>query len=247
VTSRAITAWVVPLKGHAFDLEDLPIYLDESPITVVKRGTAYVLQLPVSVAGPTYEHVGELAAEFLSLVNGAASILIGGFRPVELEGGGFHGVDSNGEIAHTVVQVGTAEARCKGGNVTLAINGVPQTDPRRGSMGLLIQEAAHNRAKADALALVGWPSPSWSELYLVYELVEANTGSRMLSEGWIGKAEAKLFTRTANSYTALGKSGRHGKDRGDPPAKPMLQQAAVTLMRSLVAGWLKASASANDG
>lgn len=85
-------------------------------------------------------------------------------------------------------------------------------------MGLRMKEASHNRAKADALTLVGRPSPSWSELYLIFELVEANVGGRMFADGWIGRTEANLFTRTANSYTALGMAGRHGKDRGDPYA-----------------------------
>jgi hypothetical protein len=239
VTTCAVIAWVVPLKGHAFDLEDLPIYLDGSPVTVVKREASYFLHVSASLAGPTYERVGELATEFLGLINGAASVLIHGYRSIELGTDGFYGIDVNGEIAHTVIQVGTAEARCKGGHVTIAINGVPQEDLRKGLMNRLLREARQDRAKADALALVGRSSPSWSELYLVFELVEANVGRRMYSQGWVDKSEANLFTRTANSYTALGKNGRHGKDRGDPPAKPMQQPDAIALMRSLVAGWLK--------
>ncbi len=61
------------------------------------------------------------------------------------------------------------------------------------------------------MALIGRPSPTWSELYLIFELVEANVGGRMHTEGWIDRTEKKLFTRTANSYTALGREGRHGK------------------------------------
>lgn len=249
MTGRKVTAWIVPLKGHAFDLEDLPIYLEGSPVTVVKREAGHFLQLSTGAAGETHERVGELAAEFLGLINGAAGVLIHGFRQVELEGGGVYGIDANGDVASTVIQVGTAELRSKAGHVTIAINGVAQPDARKGSMNLLLQEATQNRAKADALTLVGRPSPSWSELYLVFELIEANAGSRMYSEGWIGRADARLFTRTANSYTALGKAGRHGKDRGDPPARPMQQQSAIALMRTLVGAWLKDSSATpkNDG
>ena len=101
----------------------------------------------------------------LALVNGAASVLIDGYRPIELEGGAFYGIDENDEVANTVIQVGTAEMRWKGGHVTIAINGVAQPDERKGSMSSLLREALHNRAKADALTLVGRSSPSWSELY----------------------------------------------------------------------------------
>ncbi|TAJ20625.1 MAG: hypothetical protein EPO47_11190 [Rugosibacter sp.] len=250
MTSRQISAWIVPLKGHAFDLEDLPIYLDGSPVTVVKRGDRHFLQISTSVAGTTHERVEELAVDFLGLINGAASVLIDGYRPLEFEGGGFYGIDAIGEVANTVIQVSSAEMRCKAGHVTISVNGVTHEDGRKGLMDQLLREATRNRAKADALALVGRPAPSWSELYLVFELVEANAGSRMYADGWIGRAESKLFTRTANSYTALGKAARHGKDRGDPPTNPMHQRDAVRLMRSLVAGWLKgthAAAGANDG
>lgn len=250
MTRREIAAWVLPLKGHVFDLEDLPIYLDGSPVTVVKRQEGYFLQISTSVAVPSYERVVELANDFLGLINGAASVLLHGHRPIELEGGAYYGIDAQGEIAHTVIQVGTAEARCEAGHMTVVVGGVPQQDHRKGQMASLVSEATRNRAKADALALVGRPSPSWSELYLIFELVEANVGGRMYSEGWIGKTEAKLFGRTANSYTALGRAGRHGKDRGDPPAQPMQQADASLLMRNLVLAWLKHTelgASANDG
>lgn len=239
MASRPISSWVVPLKGHAYDLEELPIYLDGSPVTVVKRGDEYFLQLSSSVAGQTCERVGELAVDFLAVVNGAASVLIAGYRPIELEGGTFYGLNENGEVVDTVVQLRAAEVRCKAGHVTVAIDGAAQPDHRKGSMSSILREALHNRAKADALRLVGRSTPSWAELYLVFELVEANVGRRMFDDGWISQAEAKLFTRTANSYTALGTAGRHGKDRGHPPTEPMQQQAAVTLMRALVAAWVR--------
>ena len=250
MASREITSWIVPLRGHALDLEELLIYLDGSPVAVVKRGESYFLQPSASIAGTTHDRVGELAIEYLGLINGAASVLIDGYRPAELDGGGFYGIDARGDIANTVLQVGCAEMRCKAGHITIAVNGVKQKDNRLGVMDVLLRQAAQDRAKADALALVGRRTPSWSELYLVFELVEANAGSRMYADGWIGRAESTLFTRTANSFTALGKAARHGKDRGDPPVNPMRQQDAVRLMRSLVAGWLKGPdtpASANDG
>jgi hypothetical protein len=250
MTSREITAWIVPLKGHAFDLEDLPLYLDGSPVIVVKRGESHFLQIATSVAGTTHEQVGQLAIDYLALINGAASVLIDGYRNVELEVGHFYGIDAVGNVANTVIQLGSAEMRFKAGHVTVTVNGASQQDSRKGLIDELLRETTRNRAKADALAIVGRPTPSWSELYLVFELVEANAGKRMYSDGWIGKTESKLFTRTANSYTALGKAGRHGKDRGAPPANPMHQGDAVRLMRSLVVAWLKgtrASASANDG
>lgn len=232
-------AWIVPLKGHAFDMENLPIYLHDSPVYIQKREEDYFLVLPTSVAGPTYEDVRRLAYQHLDLINGAASVLQNSFRPLEIVDGPYFGIDAKGNRTHTIVTLGTAEIRCKTGNLTALVNGVPQPDLRAGQATRLLHAAATSSAASDALVIVGRLMPSWSELYLVYELVESNVGGLMYIEGWIGRTEGNLFTRTANSYTALGRAGRHGKDRGTPPAIPMPHQTAINLVRSLVLSWLR--------
>lgn len=218
--ARVTTAWLVPLRGHTFDLEDLPIYLHGSPIQVKKGPDGYHILLPVSLTGPTHERVLELASEFLELLNGAASFLIESYRPVELSQGPYFGVDESGEVAHTFVPLETVEVRCKAGHVTLALNGVAQPDHRAGKVTQVIHAAKGFTAARDALSIIGRVSPSWSELYLVYELVEDNAGSKMYTKGWISKADGERFTWTSNSYTALGRAGRHGKNKGQPPSHP---------------------------
>lgn len=241
-----VTGWIVKLKGHVFDLESLLLYLDGSTVSVVRREKDYFLLLSTDVTGPTYEGVAALALEYVGLINGAASAFIESYRPVELVGDALYGVDASGQITNTVVQIGTAELRCKAGQIGVLMNGVAQPDPRKGSMGAILREATMHPAKADALTILGRQMPNWSELYLVFELVEANVGTRMYDEGWITRSEAKLFSRTANSYSALGREGRHGKDRGDPPEDPMQQSVAVRLMRSLVAKWADGSSSTSN-
>lgn len=238
VTTRPISAWIVSLSGHQFDLEDLPILLHGSAVHVAKREDGYYLVLPRAVAGSAPELIRTLAAEHLALINGAASLLSESFRPIEM-GDACYGVDEHGEVASTVVSVGCGEARAKGGRVLISINGIGQPDARCGAATALLRAAGSSTAAADALVIAGRPAPSWSELYLVYELIESNTGRRMFENGWIQKSDAALFTRTANSYTALGRIGRHGKDRGDPPPKPMALREATTLMRTVAAAWLR--------
>lgn len=244
MVDRAVVAWILPLRGHAFDLADLPIYLHGSTVTVMKRDDGYFLWIAAEVSGEGHERVPAIAADAIEFINGAAGLLIDGFRPIALERGGFFGLDTNGEVANTVLQVDSAEIRFKGEHVTISINGEAQPDQRRGAITALLRETLVHRAKADALALLGRAKPTWSELYLVFELVEANAGGQMYSDGWITKAETKLFTRTANSYTALGRDGRHGSERTAPPSATMSQGAAIALMRALVRNWFKATATA---
>jgi hypothetical protein len=68
----------------------------------------------------------------------------------------------------------------------------------------------------------------------------------MFDRGWISRADASLFTHTANSYTTLRSDGRHGKDRGDPPAQPMLHGVAAKLVCGLVLAWLRHLGSSGD-
>jgi hypothetical protein len=133
VSARATSAWLVPLDGHAFDLEDLPVYLQGSPVDVVSSPGGYQLRLPVGLTGPSHDRVRQLAADFLELLNGAASLLIDGYRPLQLAQGAFFGVDEAGAVMHTVLPVGTGELRSKVGHTTTILNGVRQ--PTRGPDG----------------------------------------------------------------------------------------------------------------
>jgi hypothetical protein len=238
MSTRPISAWIVPLVGHQFDLEDLPLFLEGSVAQVAKREDAYYLVLPTALAGSAPEPIRALAAEHLALINGASSLLSESFRPIAL-GEALYGIDSEGHVANTVIQIGSAELRMKGGHVTSSVNGIARPDARVGAALPIMRAAAASTAAADILVIVGRLNPTWSELYLVYELIKSNCGGRMFDLGWIQKSDATLFCRTANSYTALGRKARHGKDRGQPPQSPMPQHEAKTLMRALAAGWLR--------
>lgn len=196
------------------------------------------MQISTSVIGDDSERIADVANEYLSLINGAAALFFNDFHPLEL-GDGFFGIDANGDIAHTVIQARSVVMRMKAGHVVIAVNGEALPDERTGAMSNILRCATEDRGKADALALIGRPSPTWSELYLVFELVEANIGGGMYSEGWISKADANRFRRTANSYTALGKAARHGKDTAQPPSTLLTHCAATDLMRNLVVRWFK--------
>lgn len=244
--SRLVAVWHVPLEGHLLDLEELPVYLDGYPVRVVHAKGRFYLVLPVAITGPSYDRVLVVASSFVDLINGAASLLIDSYHPVALANGAFFGADESGSIVITVAQMGTAEERCKASHITAFVGGVPRPDARQGKIARLV-EAAQTVAAKDALVLIGRPSPTWTELYLVYELVEANVGGRIYSENWIPRSQGKLFTRTANSYTALGRASRHGKEKFQPPSQPMSQREATQLIRTLVEAWLTQPAGSSAG
>lgn len=245
VAKREIASWVVPLVGDEFDLEDLLLWLAWQDAYVTKRDGAFVLVIPASIIGDNYEPVRAFAKEQLELINGAGRLLNPSFRPLFLADTLF-GVDSAGIVLQTVVAVNPAEERDKAGSVRAVIGGKVQPDPREGAASPLLRAASLSPRARDVLTIVGRPTLTWSELYLLFELVQADVGGQMLDLGWISPGEANLFTHTANSYSTLRGDGRHGKDKDKPPAHPMPHGVATTLACGLVQAWLRHLGASGD-
>ena len=235
---RPIASWIVPLVGHQFDLEDLPLWLSGQDVHVAPRDDTFVLVIPSAIVGHNYEPVRAFAEGHLELMNGTGRLLSSAFRPLSLADGLF-GVDSAGVVLHTVVAVNGVEARGKAGSVRAAVGGKVQPDPREAAASPLIRAASLSPRARDALSIVGRPTLTWSELYLLFELVQADVGGQMFELGWLSRNDATLFTHTANSYSTLRSDGRHGKDEDDPPAHPMQHGTAVTLVCGLILAWLR--------
>ena len=242
---RQIASWMVPLVGHQFDLEDLPLWFAGLDVHVEPRDNGFALVIPTQIVGDSYEPVRAFAEEQLALVNGIGRLLSSSYRPISLTDNLF-GVDSAGAVRNTVVAVGSAEMRVKAGSVRVVIGGKAQPDPAEGAASSLMRAASRSPRAHDALIIIGRPNLTWSELYLLFELVEAEVGGQMFDLAWISRSDADLFTRTANSYSVLRSGGRHGKDRGDPPAQPMQHGLAVTLVRALVLAWLSHVGAPDD-
>lgn len=235
-------AWVAKLKGHLFDMEDLEHWTHGNYIHVKKVDKEqYALVLPFTVAGRDHKEANTRAQAHLTSLNGALSLLEYGYRPVELAGG-MSTIDAQGVPRGVYLEVHGAESRSKCGRVSLAVNGVTQSDPTLGAAGKFCELAERSGAVRDALLLVGKPQPLWSELYIAMELVKANCSAELEHSGWIDSKRYDLFCHTANNFTALGVLGRHGPRKGNPlvpPPNPMTQEEATHLIRSLVHEWIK--------
>ena len=235
---RKVASWIIPLIGHQFDLEDLPYWLDGQDVHVVLRNDTFVLVIPSAIVSEDYEPVREYAEEQLQLINGIGRLLSPSFQPLSLSDKIF-GLDANGTTTQTIFAVNKAESREKAGTVRAILGGNIQPDPRKGTAMPFIKAASISPLAKDALIIVGRPTLTWSELYILFELVQSDIGGKMFEIGWISKYDADLFTYTANSYRALRTNGRHGKDRGVPPRKPLRQHTAEKLIRDLVLNWLQ--------
>jgi hypothetical protein len=236
MSANPVAAWIVPLKGHLFDLEDLPHHMEGSPVSVINRDEGWYLRIPSEVVGHNFEPVLPAATEYVALLNGICAVQLHDVRPLELASGEFYGLDAYGQVVHTVVRVNTPGVRLKLGHVDQHSSAHRQTP--KGMFAPLLREASTTPAKADALTIVGRSRLNWSDLYLVFALVEAGVGKQMYSKRWISRLDAELFMRTVQAHTALGGSRSKRAAVQEPPVTLMTLKTALDLMRRLVARWL---------
>lgn len=239
-----IDSWILPLVGHQFDLEELQHWLEGMDVQVTPHDEGHALVIPTAVVGADYKSVRNFAEKQLELLNGIGSLLNLKFQPVSLTSS-LYGIDSSGAIISTIASIGTAEYRMKGNPVNLTVGGKSQPDPQKLIASHLLRASTISMHAHDALIISGRPALTWSELYLLFELVESDVGSKMLDFGWIQKSEKRLFEQTANSYSALRSQGRHGKDKGSAPSKPMQLSDATNLIKGLVLAWLTHLSTSN--
>jgi hypothetical protein len=227
------------LTGHTLDLEDLKHWTADNPISVVKAEKRYDLVMPFGVVGTYHEEVRKRAGTYMVALNGIGAVFGDAYAGVELSGG-MYTIDETGQRRDAFLQIQGASMRIRGGRVSLAVNGQSMSDPTRGLAAPFLAVAEGTTAARDALQIIGRPLPSWSELYVAYELDEANSGGgEMIKAGWIGEDELNLFRRTVNNYNTLGVHARHAKSEWVAPANPMTHPQAVALIRRLVGAWLK--------
>jgi hypothetical protein len=77
-------------------------------------------------------------------------------------------------------------------------------------------------------------------LYNICDVIQKGTSGKKI-EGWPSEKQIERFTRTACSPDVVGDEARHGVQKGDPPAKPMLLPEARLLIDTMLALWLENS------
>lgn len=168
--------------------------------------TALSLLIPAEIASESPEPVRSIAEQHVQYINGIGRLLNPDFRPIAVTDRLF-GLSADGAVVHTVVALDSGEFRMKGGGMGVKIGDRVLSDSQEAAGAPFLKAASRSRRARDALILIGRDHPSWSELYLPFELVEAEVGGRMYTMGWAPEPQAVLFTRTANSYSTLGPRG----------------------------------------
>jgi hypothetical protein len=250
VASDKTIAWVMRLKPGCD--EKLPELTKGSHVYVIKRDDGFYLYLPFDEAGESYEKVTDVAQEWIPLLNGAYVSTEDFSGPMELDSFNVSGIDAEGNLTDRIVNAGTAHLRIRGGTFTmqaevwrngeLVIDEETEQQELIGAMATLLEKVKDSDHKKQALIIIGTKPPTWTQLFVAFELVEDDVGGSMFDMGWISKDDANLFGWTLNNHETLGIDGRHGPKKGyKPPPKPMTHEEAVRLIKKLILAWINHS------
>lgn len=233
--------WWVRLEGEERDLRDLAMHFNAPSLEILEEDGVFWLGSSEFAALADPEKVQQRGRALVALASGALHVEFGRFAPprvtaaviVDERGAKKHFVHVSSSIRmHGEINARVERSRPDGSVEIVELVAPPvQTSE-------WVELARRDADLEDVLAILGREDVRWHDLYHVFEIVEAEVGGRMFSEGWVTKAAVKRFTQTANSRRAIGGEARHGHDRFDPPKKPLPRKEAHALVLGLVRRWL---------
>jgi hypothetical protein len=233
--------WWVKLEGDERDLRELAAHFDSPALEVIQDDALYWLG-SADFAGLTDpEAVKARGRLLLTLASGALHVEFGRFDPPRITAAVL--VDESGakqnfiHVSSSIRLHGEINARVQRTRPDGQIEVVELVAPPA-QTSEWADLARNDTDLEDVLAILGRDDVRWHDLYHVFEVVEADVGSRMFADEWTTKAAIERFTRTANSRHAIGGEARHGHDRFQPPKNPLSQREAHDLVLGLVRHWL---------
>jgi hypothetical protein len=233
--------WWVKLEGEERDLRELAAHFNSHAIEVIQEDNSCWLGSADFVGLTDPEAVKARGRVLLALASGALHVEFGRFDPPRITAAVL--VDENGAKQnfihvsssirlHAEINARVQRIRPDGQTEVIELVAPPAQTSEWADL------ARHDTDVEDILAILGRDDVRWHDLYHVFEVVEADVGSRMFADGWTTKAAIERFTRTANSRHAIGGEARHGHDRFQPPKNPLSQREAHDLVLGLVRHWL---------
>jgi len=237
--------WQVQIGGLQADLEHLALHFTAPPQRVFQDqgGGGYIYESSGFAPCNAAEEVGSVAEQELVVLSGALKLALRSMEP--LKRGAVYRQRSGGGRDVWVFISETIPIRVAGGDVTVTVTGadgkvVTRPSPPPKTL-LFAQIAARDPAVAKVLRLQVAPdSDSWVGLYRIYEVIAHDLGGEesFKQVGWGSPQDLKRFTHSANSVAAAGDAARHGRERTDPPKRPMSLEEAIAYIGYVVQSWL---------
>jgi hypothetical protein len=236
-----MTEWLVRLKGHVFDLEELSDRFTSADRNVKKDEDGhYYLRSSDFDQMSDPDTVSERAQDLIAYMNGAVKLLSAvSYRTVEFDV--VTRVDDSGNRHHHITLSATVEGRSRM-TATPSVGGTGGTvnaPPPPSGADSLVNLADQNAKVAAALRF--YARSDWFNLYKAWEVVRDAAGGEpeLIKKGWATKAQKRRFTGTAQSPAELGDEARHASEESQPPKNPMSLEEAQGFVRSVIEAWIR--------
>lgn len=231
-------SWEVTLAGDKDDLRQLSQTFNRSGLTITFRDDVPILVSTRFERHTNRSEILAIATDLLIPINAGLKIVMNGGPLIVPEtvvqrddaGNVVHYVEISAGVTH-YARISAVHRRADGSVVE-----ENETEPLLGWYDL----ARQDEHVAKALYLIAHDFATWSGLYMILEVMEEG-GCSACRRGAPLKPEIDRFTRTAESFQALGIQARHAHSRFTPPDPPMTLEEAKYLIRRLMLGWLEES------
>jgi hypothetical protein len=222
--------WIIELRGHKFDLQNLGDWFSSSLIRVTREHNSYYLWSSKFTHLIEAEEVRQCALTLLQRMNALAKIHSGEFKNVELGNVLRRGNDGKPPHQYIFLETIKSQARVFGGAPPISVD--------------WLELAEQDPNIAEALKNFSFREHNWVNLYKIYEIIEADFGgmNQLFEQTWVNESKIRAFKYTANhpAAEAGGSEARHARSSQMPPKKPMRLPEAIALIKDLLQSWLSA-------
>lgn len=238
-------SWQVQIQGCKSDLDHLARHFVSSPyrISVDERGDGFVFLSDSFLACQTSQQVLKLANEELTVLSGVLRVTLR--SPEPLRAGAVYKCNASGGRDVFVHIHEGVQTRAEFGEVTVTVTGangniitMPALPPRTVSIAQL---ASTDIAVTKAMRLIALPDhKTWVGMYRIFEVIVSDVGGERIIKrrGWGSAQDLNRFKHSANSVAVAGDSARHGKEKDEPPRKPMSLVEASAYLNNILHLWL---------
>lgn len=232
--------WFVGICGDKCDLEDLAESLNSSELCITKDRENFVLKSTEFEILDDESEVEHKARELLSLINGAATLLLDMPKPLTM--GGVVRVKDDGRREIFVSASSSVTVRSRVSLSLVQTNGsVKEVGKANPWILSWVRIGRNDRSVFDVLRRFGEGTLTWGDLYRILEIILADVGGldSIAKKGWATKKAIRLFRHTACSPTAIGDEARHGTQKTKPPREPIPFSEAKALIKTIIHNWLR--------
>lgn len=212
------------MRGEKSDLSFLAERCTLPELTVIVRNGTYILTSSLISSIADLDTVRSRLTTLLAMLNGLMRLCRIDSLPVRV--GPLTRLRNDG-TTDQIIWAGIAAD-------WLTVSASPEQD--RQFLGAGFPLALSNRGIESALTVLAEETPTWAQLYLVHELLKADTAGRECLAAQ--SKEVERFKHTANCYETLGIDARHAPGGIKSPEKPMAWSRALSLMAQLVREWI---------